>query len=141
MARDAVLKLLRGDQELADLGGEGFEIETNWSYDQRPNDKGPFIVLTWRPTDFSVAIQGNAGHHFNIWVHLPSEVSTDYVRIDDILDRIDEIFDAAADEAVAGDDGRQLDCVQRHGRSPDLTDEDYRTICRYGAYEAFSHKT
>jgi len=141
MARAAVLDLLRGDAQLATLGGAGFAIEPNYSYDQRPNDKGPFVVLIWRQTDFSREIQNNSARHLNVWVHIPSAVSTDYVRIDNILDRIDELFDGVDGTDIVGADGWSLNYIQRHGRSPDLKDEDYQTICRYASYSAFSHKT
>lgn len=139
MARGAVLDLLRNDAPLATLGGTGFVVVAEFSYDQRPNDLGAFIVICWRHTDFDDSIQSNAEQHFDLYVHIPVSVSTDYGRIDDILDRVDVIFAAVEDnDAVVGGDGRQLDCVGFEGRSMDMTDEGYETICRQASYLALS---
>lgn len=140
MSRAAVLELLRGDTELATLGGTGFVVEAGFSYDQRPNDLGAFIVIMWRHTDFEDDIQANAEQHFDLYVHIPVKVSTDYGRIDAVLDRVDAMFTgvAAADPPVVGGDGRQLDFVGFEGRSMDMTDEGYQTICRYASYMALS---
>jgi hypothetical protein len=87
MSRAAVLSLLRGDATLATLGGTGFVVEAQFSYDQRPNDAGAFIVIVWRHTDFEDDIQANAERHFDLYVHIPMLVSTDFGRIDAILRR------------------------------------------------------
>jgi hypothetical protein len=140
MARAAVLQLLRADTQLATLGGVGFVVEAQFSYEQRPNDRGAFAVICWRHTDFEDDIQANAEQHFDLYVHLPVAVSTDYGRIDAVLDRVDELFAGVSDAQppVVGGDGRQLDFVGFEGRSRDLTDEGYQTICRYASYLALS---
>jgi hypothetical protein len=139
MARAAVLELLRGDATLATLGGTGFVVEAEFSYDQRPNDLGAFIVICWRHTDFDEDIQANAERHFDLYVHIPVAVSTDFGRIDAILDRVDTLFAAVEDnDPVAGGDGQQLDYVGFEGRSMDMTDDGYQTICRQASYMALS---
>jgi hypothetical protein len=139
MSRAAVLSLLRGDATLATLGGTGFVVEAQLSYDQRPNDAGAFIVIVWRHTDFEDDIQANAERHFDLYVHIPMLVSTDFGRIDAILDRCDALFAAVADgDPVAGGDGLQLDYVGFEGRGMDMTDEGYETICRQASYMALS---
>lgn len=139
MARAAVLELLRGDATLAGLGGPGFVVQAGYSYDQRPNDQGAFIVLMWRHTDFDDSIQANAEQHLDLYVHIPVAVSTDFGRIDDILDRVDTIFAAVPDAPpIVGGDGRQLNFVGFEGRSMDITDEGYQTICRYASYLTLS---
>lgn len=138
MARAAVLDLLAGDATLATLGGTGFVVVPNFAADQRPNDRGAFIVICWRTTDFETAVQANAAQHFELYVHLPIKVSTDFVLIGDILDRCDEIFAAVEDTPVVGEDGWQLDYVGFEGRGPDFKDEGYETICKQAAYYALS---
>lgn len=140
MARAAILELLRADDTLAQLGGVGFVVEAQFSYDQRPNDKGPFIVICWRNTDFDDDVQANAEQHFDLYVHIPSSVSTDFGRVDAILSRVDAIFAGVPDTSppVVGGDGQQLDHVGFEGRSMDMTDEGYHTICRYASYFALS---
>jgi hypothetical protein len=139
MARAAVLALLRGDATLATLGGAGFVVEAQYSADQRPNDRGAFIVIAWRHTDFDDSIQGNAEQHFDLYVHIPKLVSTDFGRIDAIIDRVDVIFSAVGDgDPVVGGDGRQLDYIGFEGRSMDLADDGYETIFRQASYLALS---
>lgn len=139
MARAAVLDLLRGDATLATLGGPGFVVEAQFSYDQRPNDLGAFIVIVWRHTDFDDSVQSNAERHFDLYVHIPVSVSTDFGRIDAILDRVDAIFAGVPDGApVIGGDGLQLDYVGFEGRGMDMTDDGYQTICRQASYMALS---
>jgi hypothetical protein len=139
MARAAVLDLLRNDATLATLGGAGFVVVAEFSYQQRPNDAGAFIVICWRHTDFDEDIQANAEQHFDLYVHIPKQLSTDYGRVDAILDRVDVIFHAVEDNTpVVGGDGRQLDYVGFEGRSMDMTDEGYETICRQASYLALS---
>ncbi|WP_230870828.1 hypothetical protein [Mycobacterium canetti] len=141
MARDAVLTLLRNDALLAALGGTGFVVVPNFAADQRPNDAGTFIVIAWGVTDFDDSLQENTEHHFDLWIHIPVSVSTDFVRIDNINDRIDEIFVAVADNPpVVGGDGWQLNHVGFEGRGPDFTDAGYQTICRRASYMALSCK-
>lgn len=143
MARAAILDLLRGDTQLQTLGGDGFTVEPQYSTDQRPNATGAFIVICWRPTDYSRAIQANAEQHFDLYVHIPALISTVFGRIDDLLDRVDDIFTAAQDDGVdptVGEDGWQLDYIGFAGRGPDFKDEDYQTICKQASYYALSSK-
>lgn len=138
--RDAVFTLLDTDTQLATLGGSGFLVLAQYSYDQRP--AGVFVVVVWRTTDFEQAIQSNAAHHFDVYVHIPIGVSTDFVRVDRILDRCDAIFGAVEDgDPLVGDDGWQLEYVGFQGRSMDMKDEDYETICRSASYYALGSKT
>lgn len=138
MARDAVLSLLKNDSELATLGGTGFKVVANYSQDQRPNDVGAFIEIRWGVDDFDRGLQGP--RHFDVWVHIPVSVSTDFVRIDAMIDRIDDIFAAANATDTVGGDGVALNYVEPEGRSGDLDDEGYMTICRRASYRALSCK-
>lgn len=55
-------------------------------------------------------------------MHYPAIRSTDFTRIDAMIDRADEIFAAANETTTVGIDGWSLVGVQRQGRSPDITD-------------------
>ncbi|GJO41975.1 hypothetical protein [Mycobacterium marinum] len=141
MARAAVLTLLRNDAPLVALGGSGFVVVPNFEADQRPNDAGAFIVIAWGVTDFEEAIQDNGPWHFDLYIHWPVALSTDFVRIDDMNDRIDEIFKSVEDgPPVVGGDGRALYYVGFEGRGPDFKDSGYQTICRKASYMALSNK-
>lgn len=140
--RDAVYSLLNTDTQLQSLGGTGFVVEAQFSYDQIPNAQGAFLVIVWRTTDYAIEIQSNGVHHFDVYAHLPVKVSTDFVWIDNLLDRCDQIFAAVEDGVpVAGADGWQLEYVGFQGRSLDQTDGDYQTICRSASYYALGSKT
>lgn len=145
MARDAVLTLLSGDTQLATLAalvGTGFVVVPEFSADQRPNDAGPFMVICWRTTDFASEIQANGPQHFDLYVHIPVAVSTRFVLIDNMIDRCDDLFRGVEDgDPVVGDDGWQLEYVGFQGRSMDMKDEGYETICRSASYFALGSKT
>lgn len=140
MARAAVLELLRADPQLAQLGGPGFVVEAQFSYDQRPNDRGAFLVICWRHTDFDDDIQSMAEQHFDVYAHIPARGSTDFGRINALLDRVDQIFRDAMDSptAIVGSDGLRLDHIGFEGRGMDQTDDGYQTICRPASYMALS---
>lgn len=141
MARDAIYSLLKNDTQLAALGGDGFTVVANFTADQRPNDTGAFLVLRWGTTDYASEVQTSGPWHFDVWVHIPSALSTDYVRIDNILDRVDALFEIAndADSELAGADGRTVTVIVPEGRSGDLEDEGYMTICRRASYQVLSY--
>lgn len=145
MSRAAVLDLLRNDTELAELGTPAgwpaLVIVPNFEADQLPS-KGAFIVVCWRHTDFEEAVQENAERHMEIYFHVPIALSTDFGRIDNMIDRVDAIFAAVEDSpaGVVGGDGYRLNYVGFEGRGPDVTDPGYKTICRQAAYMALSCK-
>lgn len=143
MSRGAVFSLLRADDQLAALGGPGFTIVAEYDADQRPNDAGGFLVICWRTTDYATEIQDNSAQHFELWAHWPIANSTDFGRLDALLDRCDDIFKAVneAGTPVNGGDGRQLEYVGFAGRGIDITDESYETISKSAAYFAIGSKT
>lgn len=140
--RAAVLSLLRGDDELRALGGDGFVVVPEYEADQRPNDvPGAFLVICWRTTDFAVEIQDNGPQHFDVYAHIPKVVSTDFSDLDRLLDRCDEIFRAVNDgDPVAGGDGQQLELVGFQGRGIDIDDEAYESISKSASYFALGSK-
>lgn len=145
MARDGVMSLLRDDTELAALGTSSgwpaLVIVPNFEADQRPSD-GAFIVVCWRHTDFDEDVQENAERHLELYFHIPIVKSTDFVRIDNMIDRVDAIFAAVENSpaGVVGADGWRLNYIGLEGRGPDLTDPDYQTICKQAAYMALACK-
>lgn len=141
MPRDAVWTLLNGDSQLATLGGEGFVAIPQYAEDQRP-EAAAFIEICWRHVDFNEDMQENTERHFDIYVNIPKKTSTDFVRIDKMLDRCDEIFAGVAEatDPVIGDDGWQLNFVVQEGRGLDIVDDEYRTICKQASYMALACK-
>lgn len=142
MSRGAVFSLLRDDDQLAALGGAGFVVVAEYDADQRPTDAAGFIVVCWRTTDYAAEIQDNSAQHFELWAHWPLAKSTDFGRLDALLDRCDDIFKAVNEDGtpIDGGDGRQLEQVGFAGRGIDITDEGYQTICKSAAYFAIGSK-
>lgn len=140
MSRGAVFSLLQDDEQLKALGGTGFTVLAEYDADQRPAGAKAFIVVCWRTVDYSAEIQDNGPKHFELWVHIPLVVSTDFGRLDTLLDRCDAIFKAVNEAGVPvdGGDGRHLEQVGFAGRGIDFTDEGYETICKSAAYFAVS---
>jgi len=67
------------------------------------------------------------------------EFSTDFVRIDDVIDILDRILVEIVD--AAGGDGRSVSVIEPEGHSRDLRDDGYQTICRSASYRVLSRVT
>ena len=153
MARDAVWRLLVEDSELPALMGVTARTQNtkiaaleqliipNFSADQRPgNGLSTFIVIRWGADDYDIAFDSTF-RRFDLYVHIPWDMSTDYNRIDRILNRCDDIFESAnALQQSAAGDGAVLHMVEKEGRSGDYKDDGYETICRYASYKALSSR-
>jgi hypothetical protein len=159
MARDAVWRLLVGDEQLPVLMGvvtataarkniSRIARETmkalvipNFAADQRPGDgTKPFMVIRWGADEYDPAFLVGF-RRFDLYVHIPWDASTDFNRIDLILNRCDKIFESAnaVEQSPAGDE-YVLHFIEREGRSGDFKDDGYETICRYASYKALSSK-
>lgn len=146
MSRALIEELLTTDAELIALGIDEDAVFNQHDIDERPFANRRFIVLRWEEaTNFSQSYTGmrnglnRAPRMLTIWVHSPIKFSTDFEAIDQILDRIDLIFDAV--EGVAGSDGYTVTVIRNSGRSGDLKDEGWQTITRNGAYAVLYRRT
>ena len=70
-----------------------------------------------------------------VWAHEARESSTDYGKLNEILDRVEEIL--LNNIHVSGADG-VLTTVTYNGRSGELNDEGYKTITRNAAFSVGS---
>jgi hypothetical protein len=94
------------------------------SFDQVPETK-PFAVIRWDFGQSGIVHRGiGSTKAFSIWAH---DIPGDYVRIDQILDRAQQILEALLNE----DDF--LEC-RRLDTSPDLEDPEMGTILRYSRF-------
>lgn len=146
MSRAAVFKALRESTALQNLGIDATRIFVNFQGDTRPKDKGPFIVIRWEEsTLFNQTYTGmsnglsRAPRTVTFWAHFPEETSTDFTDIDAILNAVDEAI--APLEHYPGDDGVTITCTRRSGRSSDMRDPSYKTICRNATYVILSRAT
>lgn len=122
------------------LNGYGFNSDTvfhNWSSEERPTDTTAFAILRWG--DEGAPIWGGeperGPRQLTLWVHFPRELTTDFDRVNRVLDRIDVVARELRD--VAGEDDYTLSFVKVGGRSGDLLDDGFNTITRNGSYEIY----
>jgi hypothetical protein len=145
MARAAVLDAITGDSVLQGMGFHGDpnrNVLVAYDGDQRPSDD-MFMVLRWETADINLrgddSTVTKGPRHLAIWVHMYQEWSTDFVRIDNVIDRLDEVLTSIID--TAGADGRTVALIEPEGQSRDLKDTTYNTFCRSTAYRVIDRPT
>lgn len=145
MSRDVVYASIIADPDLNNLGLDASSVFPNYSSDERPPGQGPFAILRWEDQPYTSGPFGESAglrrgaRHLTIWVHIPKQTSTDFTRIDAILDQIDLVL--APLEQVDGADGYTLTCITPTGRGADLRDEGFDTIVRNAGYRVLSRQT
>ena len=149
MSRAVVYDAIVNDSELNALGITSDTVFPNYANDKRPTDTGPFIIIRWESQPYLGASRlggfgsgsgmGRGARDMTVWVHIPKEQSTDFTRIDAILDRLDDILTPLEHEA--GADGYTLTCVRPTGRGGDNRDDGFDTIVRNAAYKILSRRT
>jgi hypothetical protein len=137
MSRAAIQDTLIADQRLIDLGLDIDSILVNYDGDQRPNDI-VFLVIRYEAPDYVPIVDRFIGN-ITVWVHMWRKYSTDFVKIDKILDIIDDILVNMVH--VTGLDGYTLTLAEKSGRSRDLRDDVYDTICKSASYRILSRQT
>lgn len=121
------------------IGPEDFLV--NYDGEQRPNDK-TFLVMAWSNEEIGMRGDDTQQRRFKnitIWAHIYRELSTDFNRLDDILNILDDILLNMIH--VAGSDGETVTLVESNGRSRDMRDDAYQTICRSISYRILSRET
>lgn len=145
MSRAAVFTALTTDPDLIEMGIDEDHVFPNYSMDGRPSD-GKFLILRWEESTFnSQTYTGmrngmkRAPRVLTVWAHQPLEISNDFGEIDEILSRVEDVLSEL--EHVAGADGYTVTCVQPNGKSRDLKDDAFNTICRTSTFGVLSRKT
>jgi hypothetical protein len=141
MSRTAIYDTLLADSRLVALGLDANSLLVNYDGEQRPTDE-IFLVLAWMPEDNILRGDDTFNRtvrNITIWVHIYKEFSTDFNRIDRIIDILDDIF--ANMIHVQGTDGQTVTMVETAGRSRDMRDDTYQTICRSASYRVLSRET
>lgn len=141
MSRAAIYSALINSAELQTLGIDRASVLVNYDGEQRPNDK-IFIVLAWNPEE--IALKGDDTFQRNfknitIWFHIYRDESTRFSNVDKIIDIVDNIFLNMIH--IAGTDGQTVTLVETAGRSRDMRDDAYETICRSASYRILSRET
>lgn len=144
MSRAVVYDSILEDGHLGmdDITFDADNVKVNYDGDQRPSDE-MFIVLRWETQDIDLRGDDSSirkgGRHLAIWVHMYKEFSTDFTRIDNVIDALDKLLVDIIDRP--GADGRTLVMVEPEGHSRDLRDVTYETFCRSASYKVLSRKT
>jgi hypothetical protein len=139
MSRAAVFEALVNDSVLNGLGINENSVFHNYSLEERPIAFGPFIILRWGDTDRPPWAGVKAPVRLVLWAHLPLEVTTDFSRLEKILDACDNALKSVED--VSGSDGYTVTCVRATGRSGDFKDDGFQTISKNSGYEVLSRTT
>lgn len=142
MSRAAVIDAIVNDATLAGVGFDDTSVVPNYDAEQRPTDE-MFIVLRWGTDDIALAGDDSTvkmgPRNVDIWVHMYRELSSDFNRIDSVIDRLDQVLSNIID--LPGSDGRTVSQIISKGRSRDLKDDGYQTFCRSASYQVFSRVT
>lgn len=141
MSRAAIYDALLADQRMIDLGIDRDSFLVNYDSEVRPVDR-TFIIMGWANDE--VGLRGDdiftrKTKIASFWVHILKEDSTDFGRIDAILNILDDIYLPMIH--VDGQDGQTVTCVEFAGRSRDMQDDAYQTICRSTSYRILTRDT
>lgn len=143
MSRAVVYQSLINSAALQALGLDQQHILVNYDEEQRPSipfsgAQSMFMVLVWGVQDIPLGIQ-RGPWHFDIYVHMAMEFSTDLTHVDDVIEILDPLLTSIVD--TPGADGRSVTTIELEGRSRDLKDETYQTFCRRSSYRMISRVT
>lgn len=137
MSRAAFFNALVSDPTLNGYGFNDNTVFHNWSNEERPTNASAFAILRWG--DEGAPIWGSeperGPRQVNVWVHFPAELTTDFDKVNRVLDRIDAVARELRD--APGEDNYTLSFVKVGGRSGDLVDDGFNTITRNGSYDIY----
>lgn len=136
MSRAAVLDALRADSALTSIVPAG-NIITNYTGEGRPSPLAPggMIVLRWGSIVRAFArIAGP--RDLTVWAHWPEELSTDFGRVDSILENAKRVL-CDIEDSVGGD-GYTITSVDYAGESDDMKDHGFQTIMRNMTFRVLS---
>lgn len=131
-----MLAALRTDPYLGNIVAPE-NIIVNYSQDGRPStlEPGAFLILRWEEANPN---NGNTSvtRTLTVWAHYPAEKSTDYSRLDEILESVRIILTRMEHED--GLDGYTVTCIEHQGDSSDLKDDAFNTISRNSTFKVLS---
>lgn len=145
MSRTAVFEALTTSEELNMLGIDENSVFHNYSLEQRPiSHLGPFLILRWDAQDAPVFRDSDTGDvksalRLTIWANFPLEMTTDYSRLDNVLDLCDDALVHLQD--TDGIDGYTVSAVRCMGRSADFKDDGFQTISKNSGYEVLARRS
>lgn len=143
MSRAVVESSIINDSRMQALGFTQDYVLVNYDGEQRPTitldtNMFMFLVIRFGPQDIDPRMF-RGPWHFDIWVHMAQEFSSDFNRIDSVIEILDDVLTSIVD--TPGADGRSVTCIDLEGRSRDLSDPVYQTFCRNTSYKMISRMT
>jgi hypothetical protein len=143
MSRAVVYQALTNNSQLQALGFDNAHVLVNYDGEQRPsitinNTQPYFMVITWGVQDIINGLW-HGPWHFDVWIHMDQEYSSDFDHIDQIVQILDSALTGIVD--TAGADGRSVTVIEQEGRSQDLQDDSYLTFCKRISYRMISRVT
>lgn len=142
MSRAAILDALRADSAVTNLVPAN-NIFPNYASEARPNNTSgeAFLILRWDGAESAVIFENKSRgpRTLTVWAHYPEERSTDYVRLETILNAVEKTLTGL--EEVVGGDGYTITSVQSTGSSGDLRDVSFRTISKNMSFKVLSRIT
>jgi len=143
MSRAAVYDSIVNDATLQGMGFDSAHVMANYDGEQRPEiafseAQFMFIVIRWGGQVFDPRMF-RGPWLFDVWVHMAQEYSSDFNRIDTVIERLDDVFTNILD--TPGADGRSVTCIDLAARSKDLSDPVYQTFCKSASYKMISRQT
>lgn len=133
MMPSIIFETLSASSDLSNLGVDDSRILESQSVDERPFGDGYFITISFEEIVMSgVSKLAKGPRVCTIAVHHPWDEDRDFLPINSILNKIDELLLPLED--VAGSDGIRVTSIRRQGRSSNLVDEGWKTITRTSTY-------
>ena len=133
MMPNLIYQKLANDPELVALGVTPDRIIESQSVDERPFSDSYFVTVAFEEMLVASPSRLSRGERtVTVAVHRSWEIDRDYVPIDRILNRIDEILLNVENEI--GTDGVRVTSVRRSSRSGNMADEGWKTITRTSTY-------
>lgn len=130
--RDIVYQAIVTDPQLQAMGLTASHVKQARGLDVRPSDT-VFAMIRWYDEGQPPFGRVKPPRRMSVYVHVPEEKTNDFTKIDDALDRIEEVLVGL--EQVEGAGGHWVTCVRYTGRSEDTKDEGLQTYYRYANFE------
>lgn len=143
MSRAVVYQAIVNSAALQAMGFDNVHILPNYDAEQRPTipfsgTQQMFMTIMWGRHEIDPMFY-RGPRYFNIWIHQGIEFGTDYGQIDNVIEILDPLLTGIVD--TAGADGRSVTTIEMAGRSDDMQDPVYQTICRNTSYKMISRVT
>ena len=95
----------------------GIPVLANWSKDESPTRSSMFAILRWGPENAPKFDRGNHTQDLTVWVHMPQEIGSDFLEIQEKLKQVKNVLTSIEQEV--GVDGYEVHSLKWQGSSDD----------------------